>query len=1365
MVARAKKLIQLHFSDLCGTTNAPPIFRSAPGSALVTEIADNAAGENTVVHKKTGAIKFSDSNTSDVHKASVTAAGSGYIGTFSLGKVDQAKDSVPWTFKVADSVIDHLQAGETIIQTYKVVITDGHGGKASQIVTVKIVGTNDVPIITSPTQQATVTELTPNDPGENTITHVRNGAVTFTDADTLDTHTATVVPKGIGYLGTFTIGAVNQSADSIVWNFSVPDAVLNSLGAGQTLTQNYDVTVNDGHGGTATQTVTITIIGTNDPLEISRLAIEGPDNFVNEANLAGGTSPDAPNLTQTGQFHIAAGDGIGTLTVGGTTVIANGAPVNIGLPITTPYGIVTVTGINFGTGVVSYSYSLPQNTTDHTHPGTDFVNDLITVVLTDGNGDTVQAQINVQITDDVPEAVNDDAGTVPAGAPVTYNVLGNDIPGADHPIKVVDAQLTAGTGTLAFLPNGNVTFTPDPGFSGPVSITYTITDADGDPSTAVLTLNVAAPENAVILGNAQNLTVDEDGFDFANNDATTLRSDETASTQSLTQSGTANADFGANVPSNLLAAIQLLDTGALDGQLHTLDGQAVTFELASGDLVGTVDGGTTEVVRVHIDSAVPGLGGNVSYAYSVTLSEPIQHATGANENTALLSGITFEVTGSTGSHAQGAFSVTIVDDVPDIIADANIDAVCPIDETSYGSVPALLGVTNIGDDPDVGGSGAIAAYTTSTSVLNLVAFYGADGPAAHDALVYSLEPPVADSGLSVTDGSAITLSLEGGVVVGRVSGGGFDGLAAFAIAIDPATGQVSVEQYLSIQHPDGTNSDDTVSLAAGAVTASATATDGDGDSISQSADVSAQITFADDGPYLGPFTPGTIPIQTGTVNGFFTMAPGADGFDHFTITGPNLPGITYTPSNLADGTRLLAETVNGTDVFALNVHADGTYTFELITPQAAHGHCVTWQEVEDGHHGSDDQGNDYAETGDGSSSYEFTSLNGGSNSPSHGHFGDDSEHINHAPDDFRIEFHSSCEAGDTDENSDAECMDTVSFATHGYGSVTWTARDTEHGTSQSGHTSIAGDHLEIDPTICFNQLDISWDGGSFEIDDMMAYQHCVPQDLNLAFQITLTDGDGDTTAAQVLNIHEVGTASYGYLQLAGFAGTANDVIASSTFPDAINGGAGFDIADYTDSIAAISINLDDNGNASGAPAPFLNPADGTIGGGDAAGDTLTSIDGLIGGQGGDVLYGNNSANWLFGSGGDDTLNGEDGSDTLAGGLGRDTLTGGAGGDVFVFSSVADSAGLATADTITDFDGSGSGDLIDLHLIDASAALPGNQDFIFVDAETANTIANSITWNQDGSDTYVHADVNGDTIADLVIKLAGLHTLSAAGFVV
>ena len=69
------------------------------------------------------------------------------------------------------------------------------------------------------------------------------------------------------------------------------------------------------------------------------------------------------------------------------------------------------------------------------------------------------------------------------------------------------------------------------------------------------------------------------------------------------------------------------------------------------------------------------------------------------------------------------------------------------------------------------------------------------------------------SGLSVTDGSAITLADvngDGSVIVGVVQAGStFVGQAAFAISINSGTGVVTVEQYLSLHQDSLANTPET----------------------------------------------------------------------------------------------------------------------------------------------------------------------------------------------------------------------------------------------------------------------------------------------------------------------------------------------------------------------------------------------------------------------------------------------------------------------------------------------------------------------------------------------------------------------------
>ncbi|MBW6506389.1 MAG: Hint domain-containing protein [Rhodobacteraceae bacterium] len=129
-------------------------------------------------------------------------------------------------------------------------------------------------------------------------------------------------------------------------------------------------------------------------------------------------------------------------------------------------------------------------------------------------------------------------------------------------------------------------------------------------------------------------------------------------------------------------------------------------------------------------------------------------------------------------------------------------------------------------------------------------------------------------------------------------------------------------------------------------------------------------------------------------------------------------------------------------------------------------------------------------------------------------------------------------------------------------------------------------------------------------------------------------------------------------------GIGNDTLVGGAGADVLNAGQGMDFADYSASGAGVSIDL----------------AAGTGAGGDAEGDTLSGVDGLIGSDFDDVLlgfdgfsndpsdsytnvfYAGAGNDYLDGRGGDDSLFGEDGDDTIFGGAGNDWIVGGAGLD-------------------------------------------------------------------------------------------------------
>ena len=103
--------------------------------------------------------------------------------------------------------------------------------------------------------------------GSTPTTQSTSGTIAFADPDLNDTHTVeTPVAEGTGYLGTFTAGPVTEAGGSgtVAWQFTVDGADIQYLAQGQELKQLYDLTIDDGHGGSATQTVEVDLFGTND---------------------------------------------------------------------------------------------------------------------------------------------------------------------------------------------------------------------------------------------------------------------------------------------------------------------------------------------------------------------------------------------------------------------------------------------------------------------------------------------------------------------------------------------------------------------------------------------------------------------------------------------------------------------------------------------------------------------------------------------------------------------------------------------------------------------------------------------------------------------------------------------------------------------------------------------------------------------------------------------------------------------------------------------------------------------------------------------------------------------------------------------
>ena len=263
-----------------------------------------------------------------------------------------------------------------------------------------------------------------------------------------------------------------------------------------------------------------------------------------------------------------------------------------------------------------------------------------------------------------------------------------------------------------------------------------------------------------------------------------------------------------------------------------------------------------------------------------------------------------------------------------------------------------------------------------------------------------------------------------------------------------------------------------------------------------------------------------------------------------------------------------------------------------------------------------------------------------------------------------------------------------------------------------------------------------------------------------------------------------------------YGGDGNDLLSGGTDADSVfDGGAGNDLVDFSYSSHRWNVDL--------AQGSVLNLS---VGGS----ETLVRIEGVLGGQGNDRIYGDGGANRLEGEGGNDLINGRagndvlegergddvlygesggdrliggDGFDRISGGAGNDTLHGGyhldilhggTGSDRFVFTSTGDLPGFGGDDTgwidvIQGFEGAGpifgipggqpstvSHDRIDVSAIDANTAANGDQDFTFHGVQsTAQGVskgAGALWVRSSGEDTYLYGNTDGDSEIEFKVRI-------------
>ena len=380
------------------------------------------------------------------------------------------------------SNFNSLAAGESATTTFTYTTDTG----ATETVTVTVTGVNDAP--------TAVDDADTTDQGTPIVINVVGNDI---DPDTSDSLQITSVNQPVR--GVVSISAGNE----ILFD---PNDEFDDLATGETATVTFEYSISDGHGGTDTATVTVTVNGTDDA------TVTAPDSDATDENtavtidvLANDSDPDASD------------NPLSIVSVTQPTDANDGLVVNNGGDLTfTP-------GSNFNSLAVGESATT-------------------TFTYTTDTGATENVTVTINGRNDAPTA-NPDADTTDQNTPITIDVLLNDVdPDTNDTLLIVGGtqpalgRVTFSVSDVSFDPDGDFDYL-DAGESATVTFTYNITDGKGGTDTETVTVTVMGTEDATVTAPDSDVT-DEDSavtIDVLANDSDADANDNPLTIAAITQ--------------------------------------------------------------------------------------------------------------------------------------------------------------------------------------------------------------------------------------------------------------------------------------------------------------------------------------------------------------------------------------------------------------------------------------------------------------------------------------------------------------------------------------------------------------------------------------------------------------------------------------------------------------------------------------------------------------------------------------------------------------------------------------------------------------------------------------------------------------
>ncbi|MFO0993533.1 MAG: VCBS domain-containing protein [Hyphomicrobiales bacterium] len=427
--------------------NQPPTFGGQESGDAVEDVGTSTGGTVVVTDPDGG-------GESGVQPQTATQ---GTYGVFSI----LADGTWTYTLNNGSAAVQSLPDGTLAHDVFIVVSADG---TATTSVDITVTGTNDIP---------TITGTATGDVGEDG-TATATGTIAVSDPDTGE---SSVIPQSgvAGTYGTFAITAAG------VWTYVLDNAnaAVQALPQGATLTETFNVTSAD---GTTTQSVTVTITGSNDGPTIGGVDTGSVTENSETTSVQGALTISDPDTGES-VFQTQSG----TLgQYGSFTVDQSG-----NWTYTLNNGNAAVDGLNVG----------------------DSLTDSFTVLAADGTQHVVTVTIN---------GSNDAAVLTPAVANLAETNSAADIStGGTLPISDVDSPATfvaqTGTegayGTFSIDANGVWTYTADSAHNEflagqTYTDSFTVTAADGTQTT--VTVNILGTNDVAEIGGVSTGSVTED---------------------------------------------------------------------------------------------------------------------------------------------------------------------------------------------------------------------------------------------------------------------------------------------------------------------------------------------------------------------------------------------------------------------------------------------------------------------------------------------------------------------------------------------------------------------------------------------------------------------------------------------------------------------------------------------------------------------------------------------------------------------------------------------------------------------------------------------------------------------------------------